>query len=331
MSEREEHQPMEDAGGSNAVDHSLERTLREVLVGRDPGAAPLGLRTRVDHVPAEHPVARRRAARRAAAWLATAAAVIVLVGIGATLLRPMEGTGGDGGAGAPALGADPLLQTGIGVADPPNQVLVVGLVVLLTLAAFYASAATSGRKSGVLAVLVVAIPALFLVTQALGPPAGIGGGTGLGVDASLGGRDGDRPEVIVVAEPGEPYQVAVMVANHGRIPVRLDGMAWQPMPGVRDAPSLWIDQEPHTAISRPATPFEPLTLAPGEELTLWLVQRASSCAVGAAYDPSTSPADGATSQSAIAIRWSVLGVPRLDSLELPYYVTTPLRAGCVAS
>ena len=54
------------------------------------------------------------------------------------------------------------------MADPPNQVLVVGLVALLTLAAFYASAATSGRKSAVLAVLVVAIPALFLVTQALG-------------------------------------------------------------------------------------------------------------------------------------------------------------------
>ncbi len=35
-------------------------------------------------------------------------------------------------------------------------------------------------------------------------------------------------------------------------------------------------RSPTTAISRPATPFEPLTLAPGEQLPLWLVQRASS-------------------------------------------------------
>ncbi len=316
-------------------DARLERALRDVLDARDPGPAPRTLRERVDHVPEQVPVTRRgrrQAARRAAGWLAAAAAVLVVLGLGSTLLRPLSGTwpGQAGSTPAPS-GIDPLLQTGIGVVDPPNQVLVVGIVVLVTLGAFYGSTLLTGRKSGILAVLVVLIPGAFLVTQVLPPPNGTGGASGEGTvpGSTLGIPPGDRETLYVTAPPGQPYAVALAIRNSGPVPLRLEGMVATAWSGVDDRPSLWFDEQAPDGFSRPGDPFRPITLGPGEETILWLVQRADTCSIGPALDPALSGVGSVRDQQAIVMRWSVLGiVPREDAVQLSYYVTSPLRDDC---
>jgi hypothetical protein len=308
-------------------DLRLEQVLRDVLGARDPGPAPLGLRERVDRVPSETPPARHDRLHRAAPYLAVAAALVVLVaGIGAL----GAGRVGPGRVGTGSTGSafDPY-ATGIGVVEAPSQVVVVLVVAALTMLAFYGAGMLRGRKSGVLAVLFVVIPGAFLVTQVLPAPRGTGGGTGPGMvpGEDLGYESGDRMVAVVTADPGEPYQLAFVASNPGPLPIRLDGIVPSPMPGVTEAPSLWVDGMSPDGFSAPASPFAPVILGPGEEVVLWLVQRASSCAIGSEQQLVT--ASGGADQSAISLRWSVLGlVPRTDGIELAYYVTTPFRAGC---
>ena len=122
-------------------DLRLERELRGLLEGRDPGPAPYGLRGRVDRVAEAHPRRRQATVRGVLPYLAAAAAIGVLV-IGIAGIGRLPGGIGAGPTDVPAASAgsgealtvpvfDPL-TTGVGIADPvPTKFLVLLVVAVV--------------------------------------------------------------------------------------------------------------------------------------------------------------------------------------------------------
>jgi hypothetical protein len=88
-------------------DFRLERELRELLRGRDPGPAPYGLRGRVDRVPEERP-GRDTALARLVPFLGIAA-VVALAALAIGAIRTVGPTPGPGGSTVPAASFDPYL------------------------------------------------------------------------------------------------------------------------------------------------------------------------------------------------------------------------------
>jgi hypothetical protein len=206
------------------------------------------------------------------------------------------------------------------------------VVLVLSLLAFYGAGLLGGRKGGALAVLFLVIPGLFLVTQVLAPPrqdsGGINSDAGLTDGTELGFTYGAQPGAIVTAKPGEPYSMQFGLQNRGPLPITIEGFVPTLIPGVADLPSLWLSTTEESASTAPNARFERVTLLPGQRADLWLVQRASRCSLGDSYQP------GATIGSTVEVpsvqlRWSVVGVPRLDAIPLPWSITTLMREYCV--
>jgi hypothetical protein len=129
----------------------------------------------------------------------------------------------------------------------------------------------------------------------------------------------------VVAGPREPYSIGMMLLNDGPLPVTVHGVvthnseAWE---GPYWA-AMWLDGATNGGSVGPVVPLDDLVLAPGDYATVWLVGRASTCALGASFDPSELV--GYTSLGA-TLSYSVVGWPVQQDIELPAELKEPFGA-----
>jgi hypothetical protein len=320
-------------------DLRLEHELREVLHGRDPGTAPYGLSARVDRVPEEYPAATPSAVARLAPLFGIAAAIAVA----ATALSAFRWVApaasvAPGASVVPAASFDPFLEGPGVVTSTPDlsgfwALVSLAVILLLIFAVTYRGA---HRRSAVVVAIAIA------VVLGVGLPSGVYAVTATAQVSEGGlyapglnlqpvemppGYSG-RPMAYVVAGPREPYSIGMMLWNHGPLPVTVHGVvthnpeAWE---GQYWA-AMWLDGAPGGGSTGAAVPLSDLVLAPGEYATVWLVGRASICALGPSFDPNgvnDHAVSGYTSANA-TLSVSVLGWPVQQDIELPADLHEPV-------
>lgn len=322
-------------------DLRLERELRELLRGRDPGPAPYGLRGRVDRVPEGHPVGRRassqaRSALLVVAGLAVAAALVVAIAPLAGIREPWNGSGSSPVVSSPATGVpfDPTL-VGPGVmteplTDPMPVVLAAGI--FLAIAAF----AIPGRRR-VIPFALVAILVAYTVAATQLPVSMQDSGYGQGLSTLMAEpRPPSREEILwQLAGPREPFSAGVWVSMDAAVPVTLEGIieTWTEEdrdPGRPTWRAVWLDEQGDSGgMTGPGTPFHPVEYRPGEHWPLWLVGRAGACALGPQFDPEHPEAATAYAEvEQISAQVRVLGWPRTVTMALPFRLAEPLREQC---
>lgn len=322
-------------------DERLERDLRAMLEGRDPGPAPASLRDRVDRIP-DLKLGRDRprilSALGSLAGLAAAAAVLLVV------------VGHPRGIVAPAGGATPTLPPAF---DPaivgPGLVgagvtteNVVGLM-LIAGGALIGSAMRIGGRRGfamIVAVVLVGYGVAQTLTVDIGPGSFSNTGELGTMTVSPPGGSSARDVVYITAAAGKPFVVGVSLSNDGSLPVRLLGLrALDRQDGAGDGSvtavagpgvtAAWRDAAPEGTLLSPASavPLDPIDLEPGAEIVVWLVGRAGPCAFGPAYSPSLGNSVGYAGLPELRVEYSVFGMPRATSLEWPYDVVEPFQQG----
>jgi hypothetical protein len=317
---------------------NLEEALREVLAeGRPARGAPPALRERV-HAVSQNPPPPSGVAglsfsslRLTAALLAVAFVLVVLAVAGL-------------GSAIPSIGAPPIQPPvsatfdptveGVGIASRPADtvstvpwllagVAIIGLVVLAVLGRRLIRAAAP-----VLAILVVAGAHSFTTTPTLEFGFGWGAVFGLqGVDRPSSGAEA----LHVSAGPGDPIHVAFTLQNVGALPIRLLGV-------IEELPE-WATAPRWTAVGMLRTqgallgydnaqPLEPIDLAPGDYLNLYLVGRAGPCALGREVAPGE-PLTMVGRGDSIALAYTVLGMTGVADVALPFAISEPQREDCV--
>lgn len=313
----------------------LERHLRELLRDRDPGPVPYGLRQRVDRVPAEAPGAGVGLRSGITRILGLAAVVALLVG-GIQVLGVPRATGpGAGPSESPLSTFDPTLE-GPGIIRTSAEGAAVPLGLFATFALVAGIGLTRRRPLRLaLGAAAVALPvAAGVLAFVPGPVQGGLSGAGPGTEwAEMpAGYEGDGLMYVRVG-PEEPYGFGFSIRNDGPLPIRLEGIVEEDRSGTSlpFLTALWVDGEPDHGSTGPAMPFTARDLAPGDDVVLWLVARASPCAVGPAWNPRTDADTGGYPRSTLLVRYSVLGWPRTADMALRYQVYEPIVVPCPAS
>jgi hypothetical protein len=145
------------------------------------------------------------------------------------------------------------------------------------------------------------------------------------------------PRYIYRVETGEPFTYLVSVRNNGPLPIRLLGLpapdlplderlvqsesAWTGLGLLRD-PAV-VSADPHDVV-----PFQPVDLAPGEEIVVVVAEMGGACA-----DPALSPPRPADPNqytiSGIAFVYEMLATRDTVFMSLPFENTVPSTPGCV--
>jgi hypothetical protein len=311
-----------------AVDARLERSLRGVLDARDPGAAPYGLRARVDLIPDAVEPARANVRRAATSLLAIAAVILIAVAV-----VPVARIGDAGPAAVPEATPAPSFDIdaeGYGVVPYVDISPIAFVIVGIALTGLVAAIVVARRRRRVL----VAVVGITLVVTgglsflALSPEPIQGSITGAGEHttwAEVPPGFSEDEMLYVTAGPSEHYSYAVSLRNRGPLPITIEALAEDS--GLSDTiprlTAVWVDGAPPGGVTGPATPLANHRLEPGAEVVLWLVSKASSCAIGPSWDPAAPGETTGLASQSMTVRWSVLGWPRQDFLSLPFTVYEP--------
>jgi hypothetical protein len=334
------------------IDRDLERMLGSALREQRPiGGAPPALRSRVDSIPEAFPsewlvvrVLKRHTVTIAGAGLAAAAVVVSAVGFSRA---PVIGLP-SGGVAAQPTGFDPAIE-GVGLLTgvvPSLAYVGWAVAALAAIVAFrelfsVRSGTTRGR---VLIVLGVVIAGLASGMARLDGWGWLSRGS---TAAVLLGYDLEAPPSVFdlggdvyyeTAAPGEPTASMFSVRNTSILPVRIEGivvpegyasLAGAHWTAVWLAPSDAWDEI--VGLDR-VRPFEPTTIAPGEELQIYLIGRAGPCAYGPSFDP-TDEADpdyaGASQLGPfVTVAHSVLGLTSTVAINTETTFVEPTRNAC---
>jgi hypothetical protein len=324
------------AGARPMTDERVERELRLIHHRRHPGPAPMTLRERVLDVPKadQGHGGRRGAAALARPLMAMAASVAVLVA-GASIVALLAGRTLQGPAASPIPSQpagmfDPTL-TGPGIVPTPGLAPMHAVAILL-FALLLLGAVAVGRRAG----WVLAVPALLLPLVGLGlanvpgPAQGSLSAPGVSTERAAMPAGYEGPDLVyVLAGPGAPYSLGFSLRNDGPLPIRIEGIVEPDQEGalVPSSSAVWLDGSPWPGSTGPAQPFTPVDVPPSEEVMLWLVRRASPCAIGPGWDGTDT---GGYAVSQVTVSFSVLGWPRTTDVELPFEVYEPITEPCPA-
>ena len=321
--------------GDTALEVRLHALLAEL---RPTDGASAGLRARVLAIPDVSPRVSRFGSLRTLGALAAAAAVLTAVIItlaSTTLILPRS----PAGAPAPTAGPfDPLLEgPGIIRSIVPTLTLVpIGLAVLV---AVLGLRWVLRRGLGMLywRAFIVVAAALMVGAVALQPGFGRGSSYGpeIGYDLQVDGPPGsDTPATwYETAEPGGPLMLTFTLVNPGPLPIRLEGLIetqTAETPLIQRWTALWLGDDPNAFGSslEHLVPFTPQTVAPMEELQVYLVGRAGMCAYGPGYTVET-PVEGHSSRGrTLTFAYSALGLQSTAPMELRMQLVEPYRLGC---
>lgn len=318
----------------------LEKRLGAALVGLRPAdGAPAGLRARVQELPFE--VAPSSVFGGLARWVVPSS-IGALVIAGLIVMRGGLSAPPAATPGAPGIGIDPTVE-GPGVVTSMIATLpIIGWAISAVLALIGVRIVRRGwRRARRLVVAgAVWVAAIGAAGLAVHPGPGVGGWNGYGpmigfgppVDAGSPGSDGAELRMLVVsARPGEPFAFYFVIHNPGPLAVRLEGIREDPEASTRVAPrwtALALGSNPEQFVRSIAdlVTFKPVDIPPEEDLRLYVVGKASACAVG--------PGPYGTDQ-AFAVRgpqvefvYSVLGLTNTSTYTLPQVIAEPIVFGC---
>lgn len=272
--------------------------------------------------------------------LASTATVVVLLAIWRvpSLSSPLGGVQ----TTPPAAGVDPSIE-GPGVITsmvPTLPIVGAAAVVGLLLLAVAGIRRNPRRRTGTVAAVLALAVALGVVGLLMHPGPGDAGWNGFG--PVLGFRQIDTPgttdeegqhleTLFEAAKPGEPFAVVFVVGNPGVLPVRLEGVLEDPDAASRIAPrwtQLAVGTDPN-AIGQPldqVASFVPTDIAPGGYVTLYLIGKASPCAIGA--EPYAPDQAFAVRGPDIELAYSILGLRDTSTYHMPLVIEEPIRSGC---
>lgn len=333
---------------SGRDDERLDRELRKVLRRRDPGDASSALRTWVLDVPEDDARSQVQQHRPRAAVLGLAA-VILLAVIGLTTLRHFGPPGVVGSSVASGSVATPsAVESPVGAFDPTLEGPGVSstddlspaiLVVLACAVLGFLAFTVRGRRRLIPAVVAVLLAA-WGIAASLVPVTILDSGYGLGLNTVAAPRvPGSAEELLYeLAPPNGRFSIGLYLSTEGPVPVRIEGIV-SPFFG-RDPRSfssmlltaLWIDGEPNGGMSGPIRPFATFDM-PVRGQSIWLVGKASDCALGSDFDPSSNggalgSALGFEIIDSVDVRVSVLGWPRTVRLPLAFRLVEPHAFSC---
>ena len=304
--------------------------------------APPGLRQRILDVP----TANRRFAL-GGGWAALgASAVAAAACVAAWLVATRQSPLSDAGSGpmASPVPWDPTLSVGVISGVLPTLLVVPGSIALAAgfLAVRWMFRWWRQRRLGLLlpavAWAVIGAAAVALATQ----PGFVHGsfhGAVQGVDVRVDAAPGSSGSVdtwYITARPGEPFAVALSITNPGPLPIRFEGLV-EDLPA-RDTvsyrwTSVWLSSDPNSyGFKDHAVPFRPTVVEPGQEMPIFLVGRAGTCAFGRAFDPAAPPANlpgyGGRGRD-VRLAYSVLGLESTTELALRFELVQPQVSPCL--
>jgi hypothetical protein len=157
-------------------------------------------------------------------------------------------------------------------------------------------------------------------------------GFGVHVDPAPG--SGGATTFYETAAPGDEIAMAFSIRNPGPLPIRLEGVDQAAF--VKDQviyrwTSLWIAPVLYSTDVQTLQPFRPTVVAPGDELLIYVVGKAGTCAIGPSFSLDDAAVAGYTSRGRqLDLSYSVLGLGSVASLTLPFELLEPARNGCGA-
>jgi hypothetical protein len=333
---------------------TIETELRGILLTERPteGASAV-LRARVADIPArvriDHPVIAllRRAAVPLSA-VGAASAAVVLASIGLTR-APVTGLPPGGGGVSPGVTFDPALEGfGLVTSIVPTllvvQWVIAGLAVAVAVRLAFGADRHARRTRLVASALVICAIAVAPTTKIpLLDGLGLQPGAVRGVLAGYGlDRPPERPfdefdRYYQTASPGEPTIIMFSIRNAGPVPLRLEGVVVHPDHAAL-AQARWtavwlqttVTSERAIAPLGETTPFEPTTIAPGDELHVFLVGRAGPCAYGPGFTLESEADISGYSMlgPTVEVAYSFAGMVGTTIIDMDQGFVEPHRNGC---
>lgn len=133
-----------------------------------------------------------------------------------------------------------------------------------------------------------------------------------------------------VAPAGGRFSIGLDLIAVDSVPVTIDGIVEPDGEGSYHVTwrAVWLDEQIGGGSTGPGSPFVPFELRQRDQM-IWLVGRASACAMGPTFDGATSGSMGFDGPiSGIDVRVTVLGWPRVVRLELPMQLLGPMANPC---
>lgn len=336
------------------TDATIERAIRAALADLRPeGMPPTALRASVMLIPTtlrREPVWRRlaRAFAVPVAAAAIAATAILVAVFGLTRAPLVRVPPSGGGAQPPVIGFDPSLE-GMGFITATIPSLAIAGVLFIVVGAavaartlFSAGASTNRGRATVLLGVVAAIAGVGLTQLDVGLAEGSLRGAPLGYVEEPGSELQDQLVWVATAAPGEPTVGIFSLRNTAAVPVRIEGIV---VPSNYDDivgwqwTALWMPADSPGWSAPPldeVRPFEPVTLGPGEDLSVYLAGRAGPCAYGPTYQPGggeeSNPGLGGWTPLGpeITVAYSVFSLAGTTMVDIGQTFAEPRINGCTA-
>ena len=320
---------------------AFEPRLAASLVEMRPGEpVPVALRDRVRAIP------DRDGSLSAAGWLRRSLLITAsIAGLGGLLaLAKLPGLVEQAGALLPTrvLGVDPTIEgPGLITSMVPTLPIVgftaIGALVIIVISRIRRN---PRRLTDLVMAAFSAAFALAVAGLLAHPGPGDAGWNGFG--PVLGFRQVDAPGVtdsagqhletlFEAARPREPFAIVFVVGNQGALPIRLEGVREDPNAASRIAPrwtALGVGSDPN-AIGQPleeVASFVPTDIAPGGYVVLYLIGKASACAIGA--EPYAPDQAFAVRGPDIDLAYSILGLTNTATYHMPLVIEEPILDGC---
>jgi hypothetical protein len=319
----------------------VEARLRAVLIDLRPAdGAPPRLRSRILDVPERMPRHPAVASLRPFAIAATGIAAIGLALAGVE--RWSVPIPGNGSSPTLAIGIDPAIE-GPGLVTwmfPTLPLVSWAVAAAFAIVALMLFRRRHGGGPAVLPTIAAALLAVGALTLQRVPGPGVGGSNAWGpvLGLRVGPEAGATSESGVpistfyeIARPGEPFVFSFWVNNAGPVPIRLEGIVEDPEAASRFGPrwtALALGTDAN-AVAQPIdelVPFSRVELEPGGFMPLYVVGKASACAVG----PSFGGPDQAFALRGpdIQLAYSVFGFTSTSTYTMPLVIQEPIREGC---
>jgi hypothetical protein len=322
------------------ADVRVERGVRALLERRRPTeAVPEALRAQILAIPdrgTTRVVLSRipiRIGRGDLVGVAAAALFLVLLLSGALAnagIAPAPATP----VGTPsASGLDPNV-TGVGLVGQASDGFAwLAVVTTAAMAGLWSLAHRGWRRLLLTAVaLTVVASGVWLSNQGGIRQGGLFGPT-LGVDLHADPPAGsDGPSVYyVTAAARKPWTIVIGIYNESLLPIRLEGLVEESTadyPGPRWS-AMWTEDDPvREGFPEDARPFVPRELAPGGYVNLFLVGRASACALGPSFRLDEADRVGYITTNMVRLAYSVVGWPHVAAVDLPVLIAEPAADVC---